>query len=848
MNPTLRRALTGAVALAATAVWTGPGAALAAGRTRPRYVEGEVIVKFKGGVGPTLMGAVAARGHAEATIAKRLVDPETGLGEEGVALARFPKSVSVQDMVARYRALPEVAYAEPNYIASKADVRPSDDRSVEPAFVKRRVGVDAKGLPRFKAISTAELRSMAATYPVDPSLISQWGWFYVGADIVWPDTKAAMVAVVDTGVDAQHPDLMGRVVNGFDFVNNDSVPNDDNGHGTHVAGIISAKNNDTNGIAGVSRGKVYAVKVLDATGLGTHFDVAQGIRKAANYTSVKVINVSLGGDQPSATLQGAVEYATVTKGKLIVAAAGNLGTTDRFYPAAYSDFLGQSALTTGTVDLRGRILAVAASGVDVPASSTNGDTTVFVEFCRAPYSNYGDWVNITAPGTDIYSTTPYKKEFYGARYFDDSLDGYNTYSGTSMASPHVAAVAARVWGTFTTLKNKEVFSRVTGRGLPALVGQGIDVDGDNVDDLTECWESGFQPPNTLGPGYLVETNVATTLGRGRVTGRILDATTGLGLTGAVASLAKGSTMVGYGGGLDSAGVSYYDIINVPWNDPGTGAARTPPYKLRVSRSGYASGVQVVDDALNGGTGVEVGPLSPLDPTQFDGGSPEAAVANISLPPLTANYTFVTDWGSTGFTDLGTTNTELDTYLWLPSNSGPSGIGCSIGFDLISGDCGDAGPTGTLLAYPWARWFRDGGTTDGLGTEATGIRKLLSTTVDPYHYAVQDPILSDGTAFTEPDSNPVVRLWKSGVVKKVIRYADHTPDGTCIGEGGMSPCDWWSVGTLTSAGALTVDNRIGDGSTVIPYRVGGGPTRITVGRGVRRSTPSTSGSTRTSNPR
>src|SRR5262249_10523641 len=151
-----------------------------------------------------------------------------------------------------------------------------------------------KGVPRFAPIQTAALRSMALTYPIDPSLYSQWGWAYVNADIVWPDTKSAMVAVVDTGVDALHPDLMGQVVNGFDFVNNDTVAADDNGHGTHVAGIIAAKVNDKNGIAGVSRSKIYAVKVLDATGSGTLFDVAQGIRKAADYPSVKVINISLG--------------------------------------------------------------------------------------------------------------------------------------------------------------------------------------------------------------------------------------------------------------------------------------------------------------------------------------------------------------------------------------------------------------------------------------------------------------------------------------------------------------------------------------------------------------------------
>src|SRR5262249_30693547 len=177
-----------------------------------------------------------------------------------------------------------------------------------------------------------------------------------------------------------------------------------------------------------------------------------------------------------------------------------------------------------------------------------------------------------------YSTTPYKKEFYGARYFGDDLNGYNTYTGTSMAAPHVAAIAARVWATFPTATNRDVFMRVTNRGIPALVGTPIDIDGDLVADLTECWESGNDPTNPFGPGYLVEAHAATALGRGRIAGRIMDATTGLGLTGAVASVAKGALQVGSGGGVDTLGYSLFDIINVPWNDggPGTGTP-APPY-------------------------------------------------------------------------------------------------------------------------------------------------------------------------------------------------------------------------------------------------------------------------------
>src|SRR5262249_34331084 len=163
---------------------------------------------------------------------------------------------------------------------------------------------------------------------------------------------------------------------------------------------------------------------------------------------------------------------------------------------------------------------------------------------------------------------------------------------------------------------------------------------------------------------------------------------GLGLTGAVASVAKGALQVGSGGGVDTLGYSLFDIINVPWNDggPGTGTP-APPYKLRANRAGYTIGPQRVDDATAGGGGGQAGP-PPVDPSAFDGGTPEVTVAKISVPPMTSNYTFVTDWGAIDFEDLGTTLTELDSYLFMPTNSGPSQIGCSVGFDDVTHFGGD----------------------------------------------------------------------------------------------------------------------------------------------------------------
>ena len=326
----------------------------------------------------------------------------------------------------------------------------------------------------------------------------------------------------------------------------------------------------------------------------------------------------------------------------------------------------------------------------------------FVENCRASYSNFGDYVNITAPGTDIYSTQPWKKDFYEHRYFgaDSDLTGYEFYSGTSMAAPHVAAVAARVFGNNVKFTNLQVAHRLLVQGYSSSVGptSNVDVDGDGTDEITECWESGFTPPTPLGmTPFLADVNAATALGRGRVTGRLMDATTGLGLNGATAQLLKGTAIVGYGGLIETAGSSFFDIINVPWNDQGTGIL-APPYKMRVRKAGYTWGIvedYVAGDAQKPGISLDY----------FD---VEHSLRQVSVPPLNANYVFVTDWGTW---DSGTyaAATELDQYLFLPIQAVPPGdFGCTVGFDLLTGDCGDPGPTGSLLTYPWARWMRDGG--------------------------------------------------------------------------------------------------------------------------------------------
>ena len=215
----------------------------------------------------------------------------------------------------------------------------------------------------------------------------QWHLPKIGAPAAWDVTTGAAtvkIAVVDSGVQANHPDLGGRVLAGYDFVNNDADPSDDNGHGTAVAGAAAATGNNGSGVAGVAWNvAILPVKVLGADNTGSYSAIASGINYAADQ-GARIINLSLGGTTSSRTLQSAVTYAW-SKGCVIVAAAGNNGSSAAFYPAAYSEAVAVSALTAGDV---------------LPS-----------------WSNYGSYVDISAPGENITTTA--------------AGGGYITMSGTS---------------------------------------------------------------------------------------------------------------------------------------------------------------------------------------------------------------------------------------------------------------------------------------------------------------------------------------------------------------------------------------------------------------------------------
>jgi subtilisin family serine protease len=218
-----------------------------------------------------------------------------------------------------------------------------------------------------------------------------------------------IVAVVDTGVDLEHDDLRGRLAEGMNFVSPGDAPSDDVGHGTHVAGVISAVVNNAEGVAGMTwHDRVMPIKVLDATGAGSAYAVAQGIIWATD-NGARVINLSLGNYAESEFLHDAVRYA-YDHDVVLVAATGNDNTDQPGYPAAYPEVLGVSA-TDGNLRL-------------------------------ADFSNYGDYVDVVAPGVSIASTYP------GSQYA--------ALSGTSMASPHAAALAALIRSVHPLLRNTEV--------------------------------------------------------------------------------------------------------------------------------------------------------------------------------------------------------------------------------------------------------------------------------------------------------------------------------------------------------------------------------------------------------
>lgn len=293
-------------------------------------------------------------------------------------------------------------------------------------------------------VAYAELNSVyrAHVVPNDPNYFAQWAHPLIGSPAAWDLTTGSTlitVAVLDTGIDYNHPDLAAKIVAGQDFWEYDNIAQDGNGHGTHVAGIVGAIGNNSVGVAGTSWGaRIMPVRVLNNQGSGYNFDITSGIIWAADH-GAKVINLSLGGYTFNQAMQDAATYAH-NKGVLVVASMGNDDTNTPAYPAAYSN-----------------VMAVSAT------SQSNS---------LAYYSNFGSHTDIAAPGGEMYgyhdtggilSTMPTYNVDLTTSY--EYYNNYDYLQGTSQASPYVSGLAALVWSQAPGMTNTQVQQAIQNTAL-----------------------------------------------------------------------------------------------------------------------------------------------------------------------------------------------------------------------------------------------------------------------------------------------------------------------------------------------------------------------------------------------
>ena len=357
-------------------------------------VEGEVIVVFNKQV----------KESAALNALENVNAGETEPVKDRMQLVDVPDNTSLSDFIEDLQSLPEVAYAQPNYLyyleyeGTPVVVRPEDISGANPEAVTN-----------------------------DPRLSLQWHLDKIQAGNVWDVTygdAAVRVAVIDTGVQADHPDLSGQIAAQADMVTGDGVAEDDNGHGTHVAGIIAAIGNNGEGGVGIAPDtQLIAVDVFSESNgkwTATTANIIAGIEFAVD-NGAKVINLSLGSYSEDTAENDAVDAAAAA-GVVVVASAGNESTSAAHYPSDVDSVLGVIA--------------------------TDWNDSI------ASYSNYGAAKDISAPGGSVTTSVNSRilSTYKGSQYA--------WMAGTSMASPVVAGVAALVWSVDPSLTAEEVKSLI----------------------------------------------------------------------------------------------------------------------------------------------------------------------------------------------------------------------------------------------------------------------------------------------------------------------------------------------------------------------------------------------------
>jgi len=395
------------------------------------YVEGEMLVKLKPGVSEAVISDLNSKYKTKSVDKfleknEKMKDPGNAKtfenhGFDRLRLLKMPVNTNINDAVKEFNNNQNIEYAAPNYIYH------------------------------------------ITTIPNDPGYLSGnlWGLNKIQTPQAWDLTKGSadiVVANIDTGVDYDHPDLAPNIwtnpgeipgngidddgngyvddIHGYDFANNDGDPFDDHGHGTHTAGTIGAVGNNGIGVAGVNWNvKIMPVKFLSGSGSGTTTDAIRSIQYAID-NGADIMSNSWGGGGYDPSLEDVIKLAN-DAGILFVAAAGNNGRNNDilpFYPASYN--------------VPNVISVAATDGNDV----------------RASFSNYGTTsVDLGAPGINILSTIP--------------GGGYTYLSGTSMATPHVAGVAALIKARYPELTSDVIKTRIFNSVDPSASLSGKTVTG-----------------------------------------------------------------------------------------------------------------------------------------------------------------------------------------------------------------------------------------------------------------------------------------------------------------------------------------------------------------------------------
>jgi subtilisin family serine protease/subtilase family serine protease len=562
-----------------------------------RFVVGEVLVKFRPGINANARADAhrVARGLALDEVARtRVQRVRVSAGEE-------------LETIARYQRNPNVLLAEPNYVRSIPEpLAHGDGSEVVPGdyYFTEQWALDNTG-QGFYCIPFFPGGLCLANGTPDADIDAPEAW------AVFEGSSNVTVAVIDSGVDYTHPDLAANYAGGDDFVFLDGDPMDDNGHGTHVAGTIAAAIGNltgaparAEGVVGVApHARIRAYKVCRADGTCDDFAIQQAIARAIT-DGANIINMSLGDTAYSQSLDEAVQDAW-NAGLVIVAGAGNNGTTDPFYPAAFEN-----------------VISVAA----------------FDEYhARPDFSNFGNWVDIAAPGSFIMSSYPMAACDSSTAAGDTGCYTWN--SGTSMATPHVAGAAALVWSRSDVTSNGQVvdilLNSADGRGVaPERLDSWTIHGGLNLHDAVSYGLSNLPPAADAGADQTVPDNNR-------------DGVELVTLDGAASSDHDGS------------------IVSHEWHEGGTSIGIGATIDVWLTLGTHTLTLEVTDDDGAIDTDTIVVTVSPANQVTVTASTPQATEAG----PVAGVFTFTRTGDSTApltvhYTVAGTAVVGND-YLSLP---------------------------------------------------------------------------------------------------------------------------------------------------------------------------------------